>query len=237
MSIHITQIDYVQSAYIGLSNLSVTGSSLNIATAISTALNTAGRGGSSIPVQVSTGETTEGLIVSTPNNRVEIRNYTTQDKIIANGEEVYGRLSNSGAVYTLSFYTNIQGTETAYTFASSTPIDLDIPYRFQLWRLPADAGIGIVARNINNDPSQAGSSEYHERLTIVTQNTVPNLTKTPSIASNVRLVINGVMYHVLDANPLFTVSGKVITWNAAQTGGFTLQTTGFNVIAMYPTNE
>ena len=75
---------------------------------------------------VSTGPTVEGLPTTSPNNKAIIRQTTGvgedspyYDSV---GNIVYGRISHSGSTWTLSFYTEISGTETAYTFASTSGI-------------------------------------------------------------------------------------------------------------------
>jgi hypothetical protein len=73
----------------------------------------------------SSGTTVEGVVVTAPDNKVILRDSVTDAEFIdGTGNIVYGRLTyNSGtATWTLAFYSEIAGTETAYTFASSTNI-------------------------------------------------------------------------------------------------------------------
>jgi hypothetical protein len=94
----------------GVNIAGVTGSSSNVSTSFT------GATPSSSP-------TVQGVVVNTPYNRVIIRNSVNQDQYVDGaGNEVYGRLTNSGSTWTLSYYSLIVGVETAYTFASSSGI-------------------------------------------------------------------------------------------------------------------
>jgi hypothetical protein len=60
-----------------------------------------------------------GVITSAPNNRVIIQDKETEDNIEdAEGQKVYGRITESGGTWTLSFYTNEAGVETAHSLSS-----------------------------------------------------------------------------------------------------------------------
>lgn len=68
----------------------------------------------------STNTTTEGVVVNNPYNRIILRN-SVDDQAFedATGNEVYGRLTESAGTWTLSYYSEIAGVETVYTFSSS----------------------------------------------------------------------------------------------------------------------
>jgi hypothetical protein len=213
MKIKAKQIERVIAAPVRVGGLSVAGStsSTTVTTPITTALSTVADG-SSVPLQVSSGNG-PGVITTGANNRIEIYNATTKDKILAaNGEEVYGRLTEAGAVYTLSYFTlPNSGTETAYTFTVATSIDFEFSYRFNLHQLPTDAIIGMRTRNVSDDPASgnSGGGPFGESLAITATNTITALTKTPVAASTVEVIINGQSQRPgID----FTVSGKSINW-------------------------
>jgi hypothetical protein len=73
---------------------------------------------------VSTSPTVLGVVSTTPYNKTILRNSTTGDdfKDLA-GNTVYGRLTFAASVWTHSYYSNIAGTETAYTFLATSPIE------------------------------------------------------------------------------------------------------------------
>ncbi len=235
LGIQRKQIDWIQSAPVVGLGLSVTGESTNVSTPIATLLNTAGRGGVAVPTQVSTSDSVFGLIVTGANNRVTLRNATTKDPIRNGEEEVYARLTNSGAVYTFTYFSNVNGTETAYSFATATTIDFVIAYRFDADRFPTDALISAQAMLLNPDVvGTGGATFYPEALAITTINTIPALTKTPTSASVLHLTVNGIVYWTMTPNPAFSVSGKNITWIPAN--AYTLAV-GSDVVAAYTTNE
>lgn len=67
--------------------------------------------------------TTLGVVVNTPYNKIILRYATginTDDAIIdGTGNQVYGRLTESAGVWTLSYYVNLSGVETAYSLPST----------------------------------------------------------------------------------------------------------------------
>jgi hypothetical protein len=63
---------------------------------------------------------TAGVITSAPNNLAHIVDASTQTFIEdAGGQRVYGRVTESAGVWTLFFYTNEAGTETAHSLTST----------------------------------------------------------------------------------------------------------------------
>ena len=90
--------------------------------------------GSSIDVsslfsgQTSGGDSsTAGVITSAPNNYISLLEKTTGGEIEdADGDRVFARLTESGGTWTLSFFTNEAGTETAHTLSSQ---DIRFLYR------------------------------------------------------------------------------------------------------------
>lgn len=234
MPIKAKQVVKVVSSGVGCLNVSVTGSSFTATTAITTALSTAGAGGVSVPLQVSSDEFTMGVVATAPNNRVEVNDATSKNKFEdLQGNEVYGRLTQATSVYTLSFFTLVAGVETAYTFASATTIDFFFLYRFDFNRLPADFAFAVSIREIAQDPRSGGGVPLSEQLTVTGTNTVSALTKTPTSVTTLKLFVNGEGYS--SQNGSFTLSGKTVTW-VAGSAGISLDTTDY-VVAMYFTNE
>lgn len=220
------------SGQVKVSGFTAVGTSNVVTTAITTALNTAGHGGSSVPLRVSTASVS-GVITTGANNRCEVYHATTKAKIKdGSGNEVYARLTESSNVYTLTYFSLVAGVETAYTFAS-TSIDFDFGYRFEFGDLPDDFAISVTTKNVANDPSSSGSIPFSEVLFITGTNTIDPLTKTPLGA--VKLFVNNLAYSTIESPAPFTVSGKVITWSAVN-AGFPLATTD-KTYAEYFTNE
>lgn len=186
-----------------------------VTTVLGTSLATAGVGGSSVPLQVSASDTAEGVITTGPNNRVEIWDTLTKLKIQdGNGNEVYGRLTESGGVYTLSYYSIVSGTETAFTF-DGRDIDFSYAYRFKFGKLSGDCLLQIGAVNVNDDPTVSKQGvEFCEELSVTALNTLSQLTYTPSAFPAYTFKVNGIAYCVGGSGPV-SVSGTTVTWNPA----------------------
>jgi hypothetical protein len=206
-----------------------------VTTSITTALGTAGRGGVSVPVQITAADTTVGIITTTTKNRVEIYDSTTKQKYKSlNGDEVYARLTEAAGVYTLTYYTQVAGVETAYTFpAVAGSIDFEFSYNFDFDRIPVDAMTGIQTRNVSEDPAGGGALVFREALTPTGVNTIPAATKTPISAARSQLIVNGKTESSFSG--AFTVAAKVFTW-VPGSAGYNLATTD-EVVAEYATNE
>ncbi len=78
---------------------------------------------------ISTGDTVKGIPITSPNNKVLLRDNTsaTQGDLLkdGSGDEIYARITNSGGssgTWTLTFYTNASGVETAYSGFSSQAV-------------------------------------------------------------------------------------------------------------------
>ena len=226
--VHNSQIDQLLYAYVRVNGFTASSTSTNATTAITTAVSTAGKGGVAVPLQVASASAV-GVITTGSDNRVEIYDATTKQKISDDSNEVYGRITESAGVYTLSYYTLVAGVETASTVAQS--IDFEFIYNFDFGRLPINALTAVKARNISDDPSSSSGSLFDEVLTVTALNTVSDLTKTPT--GTVKLFVNG--QAVSSLTTAFTVVGKAITWNATNSG-YALRTT-FEVIASYNTLE
>ncbi len=70
------------------------------------------------------GSSTAGVVTSAPDNRAELKDTDTGDFFEdVSGNKVYGRITESAGVWTITFYI-FDGTEQAYSFSS--PVDMDI---------------------------------------------------------------------------------------------------------------
>lgn len=228
------QITKILQAFVRISAYAATGANDTITTPITTALSTAGNGGVSVPLQVSSGNTVIGVVTASNFNRVQIFNSDTKLAMAdENGNEIYGRLTESGGVYTLTYYVNDAGTETGYTFGSSTDIDFEFIYRFDFDRLPDSAVTSNKQRNVSDDPASIGGSDwFNEPITVTSTNTLDDLTHTPDTNTNIFLIVNGITVNAFGGgSAAFSVSGTSLTWSASN-AGYALHTTD-NVIAFY----
>lgn len=65
-------------------------------------------------------DTTAGVITTAPYNKVEIRDLSLETYIEdSNGQRVYGRITESSGTWTLTYYTNEAGVETAHSLTST----------------------------------------------------------------------------------------------------------------------
>lgn len=234
------QIIKILAANIRISNFTANGVDDVVTAVVTTALGTAGDGGRSVPLQVSANTASMGVIVAAPQNRVEIYDATTKDKISSSGgDEVYGRLVEASGVYTLSYFTlPDSGTEAAYTFSTNRAIDFEFSYRFDFDRFPSDAVVGVSTRNVSQDPASTAGALFVEQLAVTGPNAIASLTRTPTSAGVVMLIVNGVSYDTFGgaaADFSVNVSTRAITWSAAN-AGFSVETTD-RVIAQYSTRD
>lgn len=88
-----------------------------------------------------------GVIVTAPNNKCQVRDHNTGQVIEyqPGGPDVYARLTHNGTDYVLSFFYELAGVETAYTFGASTAIDVMFPEAYFFTQLPATALVNGAA--------------------------------------------------------------------------------------------
>lgn len=222
---------------IQIAGFSAVGTDDVITTPITTALTTAGAGGTQLPLQVEgTAPTGQGLAVTAPNNRAEIKLTDTNDDLLGPGNnEVYGKVTHAAGVYTLSyFYRDNAGVETAHSFASATNITFTVNYLALFGNIPNDVLIRQSTQVMAGDPTVGSMARpVVEILTPTALNTLPNLTFTPINSNNPYLFVNQGVQTSQAGD--FTVTGKAITWSASG-ARFDLQTTD-KVVAYYHTNE
>lgn len=229
------QINKIQSGWVKVLNLAIANglNSIDVTTSLTAVLSTAGEGNVSVALSASTNTAQTGVTVTSPHNRVEICDNTTKNKLTdVTQNEVYGRITFATNIYTLSFYSLINGVETPFAFISSSAIDFDFVYRFQFQHLPADAVVSIVTKNISQEPKGSSLIEVNEKLNVTATNVVSNLTSAPSISTRTKLFVNGKFETPLGASPSFSVSGKVLTWNVTN-AGYNLETTDVVLITYY----
>jgi hypothetical protein len=88
-----------------------------------------------------------GIVTTIPNNKVQIRSSANQQPIeSAPGEsDIYGRLTESGGIYTLSYFYDAAGVETAFTMPADVAIDILFPESVDFADLPFNAIINGVS--------------------------------------------------------------------------------------------
>jgi hypothetical protein len=222
-------IQKIQAGRVGVLAFSASGANDVITTALTTALITAGHGGTAVPLQVSAGVNGEGVVATTTLNRVSIRiDEAPVDD--GTGLEVYARITEATGAYTVTYYVNDGGTETAHSFGPATDIDLYIPYRYTFGSYPGDSLIAIPAFDATPNPAAITvPTAFIEELPVTATNTITNLSNTP--IGGVNLFCGGVSFASVESPAPFTISGQAITWSASN-AGVTLETTD-TVVASY----
>lgn len=229
------QLDWINAGWVGISAFEASGGSTLATADITSALLSAGRAGTPVPLQVSVGEG-QGVITSGNNNRIEIFDATTQSRLVdVNGDEVYGRITEAAGAYTLTYYVLDAGVETAHTVNPATDIDFYFPYRFSADKYPVDAAITLPMKSGSNAGAGTTNPEFSEQLAVTAVDTVASLTKLPIALSAIKLSVNGQLFSSVETNPAFTVAGNAVSWSSAN-AGFALAVAD-RVVAYYSSDE
>lgn len=219
--IQAKQISKMMLAMVGIAGFvhAAPAATADISAAIATAYSTAANSGTAIPVQVGSASA-EGVSVGSGLNSSLIYDSASGENVKdANGNEVYGKITNAGAVYTLSAYSVIAGVETAFSLPAGT-YDFEVPTWFTFDNLPATALIGPSERHVQPDPSSA-TRIVTDTLTPTALNTLPALSQTPQ-GGLFMLNVNGQVFSAV--SQFGSVAGTAVTWTPA-TAGFNLATT------------
>jgi len=235
--IQAKQVKRIISAPVKITGLAVSSSasSVVVTTQLTSALTTAGEGGVSVPLVSSTTTAQNGVCTTAPINKCEIWDNTTKQKITAGStqNEIYGKMTISSSIYTLSFYyLDNSGVEQSYSFPSSGTIDFDFIYRYRFHEFPADGAIAAITKNVFLDPKGAGAVEFNEQLTVTSTNTLSNMSNTPAYPTRTKLFVNGKVEVPIGGSPAYAVSTNQIIWNATN-AGYTLETTDIVFVTYY----
>lgn len=209
--ISLDQLNFWGGWYAALKSIAVTATSTS--TVITTALNAA-LAAFGVPSQAATkaaGANVAGVFASAPDNFVSVFDTSRKPILSATGKPVYGRITVSGGVWTLSYFTFDGTTETAYTFAANT--DIDIVY--SLFTHAADRPLGyevLVTEYDLSSHSSGGNGLVRVPLNTTAQDTIADMTDNAP-TGNALLVFNGIQYDSNRTNPFFSISGKTVTWN------------------------
>lgn len=224
MPVQPKQIQKNLQAWVGIAGFTAAGgSSDTITTVLTTALTTAGNGGASVPLQVGSA-TQMGVNTAAGFNVTPVYAAGTKDVLLDSaGQEVYGKITNAGSAWTLSYFSVVSGTETAFTMPASTAIDFEVPYVFSFDLLPLTAITAALQRHVAPDPSANAGRTQADALTVTATNTLSALSRTYA-GPWAMLLVNGVTYANFGPTPPFSVSGTAVTWSAAN-AGFALATT------------
>ncbi|QGM46114.1 hypothetical protein [Methylocystis heyeri] len=223
-NIQSKQIDKTLLAAVGIAGFNTSAAnSDNISAALGTALATAGFAGGAVPLQAGAAPTavsqkgTEGVEVGADNIVPVFLNGPSRVRATDRlGNDIYGKVTKVGAVYTLSYFSAPGGVEAAYTWAAATAVDLEIPYWFYFADIPADALMAITERHVN-PAGGVTATPFSEALAVTALNTVASLTNTPRAGYPLWFTVNGVV--VENGNGLsVTPPANAVTVDATATG-------------------
>jgi hypothetical protein len=214
--IALDQINTWGGWYASLKSIAVNASSAStvITTAFNAALSALG-----VPAQAATmaaGANVPGVFTSTPHNFVSVFGVNRKPILTANGRTVYGRLTFSGGVWTLTYYTWSGTTEEPHTFADAASIDIV----FSLFTHAADRPLGyevLVTEYDLSSHSSGGNGLVRVQLNTTAQDTIADMTDNAP-TGNALLVYNGIQYDSNRTDPFFTVNAKAVTWNFSNAG-------------------
>jgi hypothetical protein len=205
------QISAANLANVSLMGFIVQGTSLTGATGGSTVVTTEMTG-----KIASAGSASLGVVVTAPYNKAPVRQGSGVNKgdkyVDGSGNEVYARITFSAGVWTLTYYVDLSGVETAYSFSGSNDVDW---YYQQLYNpvngspvydpglfIPSDNATadvvdatdtqrGLVstgAQNIGGDKTLFGSLFFDATL-------------TRSIGSSLKKVLNFFVRNIIGSSP------------------------------------
>ena len=113
------------------------------------------------------------------------------------GNDVYALIGGAFGAYTATYFSNVAGVATAYTFVAATNIDLEVPFIFAFADLPQNAIMAVTQRHVAPDPA------------VVTR--IQTDVLSPSTSTALSRNWNGQMFAL-------NVNGQVIGANAASAG-------------------
>lgn len=210
-------LNYFRADWQTFSKTSVSGSSVDISSEM----------GGKTPGGTST---VAGVITTAPNNRVTLVSLASEQAIEdAQGQRVYGRITEATGVWTLSFYTLESGVETAHSLSSQ---DIRAYFRevFTLETLPtigADVGqipsLDMTADIVDAGPNQRGLTRFAADGAVGLSNGDVSVSVTFSTAfPNTSYSIAFALRNTVDASPIMlqgivtakSVSGFTVKLNA-----------------------
>jgi hypothetical protein len=188
-----------------------------------------------VPVQVGNTVLSSETLGYVLNQKIRIWDAVSKSAIKDSlGNEIYGKITKPSSDFLLNYFSLVDGVETTYSIAAGLGIDFAPIYVYNDLNLPIDSATRVDAVEVGQDPAKRATT-FSELLTISAINTLSNLTKTPVVGEEVKLIINGIDYSTIDGS--LSVSSKTITWLfTSSNNGFDISTSGYTVKAEYKVN-
>ncbi len=193
------------------------GTSDTITAALTTVLSTAGNLGVSVPLAVGSA-TAEGVDTASGFNLAKIyASATGKNYQDGNGNDVYGKVTNAGSAWTLSYFSAPNGVEAAFAIPASASIAFDVPYIFSLSDLPMRAITGTAERHVAPDLAAYGFRAQADVMTVTSANTLSAMSQT-FVGPYSQLIVNNQTFTPYGTSPDYTVTGTTVTWSASNVG-------------------
>lgn len=200
---------------------------------------------------VSTNTSTPGVVVNAPYNKIILRNSANDQEFLdGSGNVVYGRLTNSGAVWTLSYYSEVSGTETPYSFLSSgvrfyyqvlaSPLGGTAPVYSELFFVPSSSATADVLTATTTTQGKVqlatAAQDVSSTTSAGTANaTVANADHTHRGVASLKTTGNPLLYGGVILDPgtgvTFSQVGNTITVNSSGSGGAVVYEDTFSTLA------
>lgn len=181
--------------------------------------------------------TTMGVVTDAPHNYIQIRSIADGKAIVdpTTGRSIFGRLTFASGVWTLSFFTLVGGTETAFNFSGHPQSGTAISFRY--CEMVAFENIDPFAQVYNGENVDEvmlnGVRRYYRNALTITTNSQTSLSLPKAPATDAldltELSVNGQM---MEYGTDYSISGSTLTWNTAA-AGFSLSTTDKVGIRVY----
>lgn len=181
--------------------------------------------------------TTMGVITTTPHNYIQIRSVADGKAIVDpnTGRAIFGRLTFASAVWTLSFFTLVGGTETAFNFSGHPQSGAAISFRYcEVVPFESNDPFTDVYQGEGVDEIMLnGVRRYYRNTLTVTTNGQTSITLPKAPATDAldltELSVNG---QAMEYGTDYSISGSTLTWITAA-AGFSLATTDKVGIRVY----
>lgn len=163
-------------------------------------------------------DTVAGVFTTNPNNRIVVRR-ASDGKALKDASDrgIFARLTEAAGVWTLTFYTQSAGSETAFDWTGHADNGLNFNFRYcESMQLGSSTPSAIVESGEAVDEAFGAGANSHQHIVdnlAVSSNgqTAFSLTQTPKDVNDVMMIVNA-SPQVNGVGKDFTVAGTAVTW-------------------------
>lgn len=180
-----------------VSNFVASGSSDDITAALATAASN-----DNVDVIASNGDGDSlGFLVTNPLNKVKLIDAVTKTLIGDDSlDEIYGRITESAGIYTISYYSLVGGVEAPASVNRN--IDLFPEYNFAFKDFPYDSNLRIFDRINNITPATISSASFTTSSTI---NQLFDIVEIDATNSNIVITLGDIVANSISKNKRMTL--------------------------------